>query len=163
MRRIRKEKNRISSVLPVLLLGVFSACVLIALIAGARVYSSISAENGSSFDSLVCTQFIRHRVSGVESPAEVSVGEYDGSAAVFLSSREGDEKYVTCLYCSGGFLRELYAPASVLSCGMPGEIITEATALEASIEGNLLEVYITLANGEKVRLLNSVTGREAVG
>ncbi|MBR3705669.1 MAG: DUF4860 domain-containing protein, partial [Firmicutes bacterium] len=70
----------------------------------------------------------------------------DGDALVLPETYDG-EQYTTYIYCSGGWLREYFTAEDTAGDPDLGEKILKASALDISLEDDLLSVTVTDTSG----------------
>ena len=139
-----KQRNRtvhLDGVLAVLLLGVFAACVLAVLLAGADGYQRL-------------TQYLATRVRQADTAAGMTVEPFgpDGPDALLLYEEIEGTTYVTRVYCYDGYLRELFSAADAQLLPADGEKVLEMQNLTLSSDGQGISARITDPQGNETAL-----------
>lgn len=142
-------QHYMDSLAPLLLFGVFSACVLSVLLTGAQAYRRLTLRDGESYERRTAVQYVATRVRQSDSLDSVSVEDFLGVSALVLREEGG---YATRVYCSEGYLMELYAAEEDLMVPGDGERILELQGLELSLEDGLLTVVSTDGTGTQATL-----------
>lgn len=150
-------QHHIDSLAPLLLFGVFSACVLAVLLTGAQAYRRLTGRDGESYERRTAVQYVATRVRQSDSLDSVAVEDFRGVPALVLLEEGG---YATRIYCYDGYLMELYAAQEDLMVPGDGERILEARGLELSLEEGLLTAVITDGTGEETSLYLSLRSGE---
>lgn len=159
MKRNRTQ-HHIDSLAPLLLFGVFSACVLAVLLTGAQAYRRLTDRDGERFARRTAVQYVATRVRQSDSLDSVAVEDFRGISALVLREEGG---YTTRIYCYDGYLMELYAAQEDLMVPGDGERIMASQGLELSLEKGLLTVTATDGSGVRSTLLLSLRSGEGGG
>lgn len=147
-----KDRNRkfsMDGVLALVLFGIFALCVLAVLLLGARSYRQLTLCGQDAYNQRTAAQYIVTRVRQADRLDALSV---DGTEVLELTEIIDGEAYVTLVYCHGGYLRELFTPASSVCLLNAGECILPAQAVSFALEDGLLTADITAADGETVQI-----------
>lgn len=148
-----KERNSpITEVLALLNLTVFALCVLLVLLAGARIYRNLVDRGQEVYEQRTALQYLTTRVRQVQT---VEIGNLEDCEALILKETLEGETYTTYVYCYEGWLRELYTVAGAKLPPQAGEALLEGENLDLKQEGSLLTV--TFAGAEL--LLHLPAGR----
>lgn len=150
-------QHHMDSLAPLLLFGVFSACVLSVLLTGAQAYRRLTGRDGESYERRTAVQYVATRVRQSDSLDSVGVEDFVGVPALVLREEGG---YATRVYCYEGYLMELYAAGEDLMVPGDGERIMELQGLELSLEEGLLTAVITDGTGEETTLRLSLRSGE---
>lgn len=145
----RNGKFSVDGVLALVLFGIFALCVLAVLLLGARGYQRLTVRGQDSYNQRTAAQYIVTRVRQADRLDALSV---DGTEVLKLTEVIDGEAYVTRVYCHGGYIRELFAPASSEFQPDAGECILPAQAVTFTLEDDLLTAEITDSNGEIVQV-----------
>jgi len=148
MQGMERRRHGISGTFVFLLLGIFAVFSTLLVLLGAQLYRGIVDQGAQNNARRVLYSYVMNAVRGNDASGSVRLAEYDGMDMLVFCMDAGEEAYETRIYCHDGALRELFA--SVDSEFEPdyGEVICPAQAFEARLQGNLLEMRITDAQGE---------------
>ncbi len=138
MMKRKPIKHHIDGLMVLLLFGVFAACLLSVLLMGADAYQKVTARDEASYSRRTAIQYICTRVRQADCREGVSVGSFDGLDALVMEQELGGSVYCTRIYCSGGYLRELFAAADAELLPEDGEKILPAEELRLSCTGNTI-------------------------
>lgn len=153
-----RGKQSMTNLAALLLLGVFSACILLVLIQGAGIYRRLTERNGAAFDQRTCLQYLATKVRQASDPAAVSVSDFgDGDCLVITEEIDG-ELFWTRVYCYDGWMMELFTIAEESFEPVDGEKILKIQELELIREGNLLRIRMRIPSGEQETLTLSLRG-----
>lgn len=147
MNQTAGSPRHIHRLLPVLLFTVFALCVMAVLYSGANSYRSLTTRDQDSYHHRTCVQYLSTKVRQASNPQAVSLAHFgDGDALAITEYIEG-QPYTTLVYCSGGWLRELFT-ASPQDCAPgAGEPILELKALSIEKDAGLLLLEVTDLQG----------------
>ena len=152
-----KQRNRtvhLDGVLAVLLLGVFAACVLAVLLAGADGYQRLTQRDREAYAQRTAAQYLATRVRQADIAAGMTVEPFgpDGPDALLLYEEIEGTTYVTRVYCYDGYLRELFSAADVQLLPADGENVLEMQNLTLSSDGQGISARITDPQGNETAL-----------
>ena len=160
---MREGKTReAGGLLVLLLLGVFSVCILLVLLLGADNYRNLIQRDDASFDRRTAMQYIATKVRQADTAGTVTVGTFQGQDAVELRETMDGETYLTRIYCYDGSLRELYAADTDTLSPADGETVLPAQALTAKQEGRLLKLELTDETGTVFSFVLTLRSEEEV-
>jgi len=157
------RKNSIPVLAALLLFGVFAVCILAVLLGGADAYRRITLRDSDSYDSRTCAQFIASKFHGAPSPDSVTLSRFGEGDAVEIHETIDGEEYVTRIYCHDGWLTELFTADEAGFSPEDGEQILPAKMLTVSEDDGLFFVTVTDGNGNDIRRIISLRGREGDG
>lgn len=146
---MRKErgKGNIAGLAALLLFGVFAVCILFVLLTGADTYQRLAERDQSAYSQRTVAQYIATRVRQADGLDQVSVSDFGGLDALVLTEEIGGELYQTRVYCYGGTIRELFTLDVDGFAPEDGEKILPAEGLDLTLDGQVLTVVITNADG----------------
>jgi len=133
-----------------LVFGIFALCVAAVLLMGAETYNTLTERGSTAYHRRVATRYLTTRFHQAE---KVQVEDFCGLSALTVRDEISGRTYLTWVYCHEGSIRELFAAESTAVSPEDGEIVMEAESLTFSLEGGLLTVEITHADGNAERLL----------
>ena len=151
-----KKKNQLGSVLVLLVFAVFMVSVLMVLLTGADVVEKIHSRDQASYDHRTLVQYITTRVRQADQRGMVDVRSFgDGDALVLTEEIDGD-LYETLVYCSDGYLRELFVEAGLEMDAEFGEEILPIQRVCFQDENTYIRVQLTLTEGEEEVMILSL-------
>lgn len=136
---MRKHPSRITHLLTLLTLTVFSLYMLLVLLTGASFYKDLVQQGEASYARRTKLQYLTTRVRQAET---VKAGTFHGCNALILEETIQGERYITHIYCYDGWLRELYAVSEAKLPIQAGTAILEAESLSAKQEKGLLTLTL---------------------
>jgi len=152
------KRPNISSVFPILSFIVLSACIVIVLVTGARIYGRSNERDSSDYYHRTVTGYVTTRVMQSAVDGRFFVGDFheavprsSGNTFFFTENINGSE-YVTRLYCYDGGIYELFSPLGVELEPKYGERVLSVDELEFFIDGELLITNIHFNDGDEVTL-----------
>ena len=155
-------KHYTDGLITLVVFGVFAACTILALLAGAGVYRRLNARDEAVYSVSTVARYITNKVRSAASPDAVSVAEFgDGSALTVGEELDGKE-FVTYIYENRGRVMELFTSGDMEPDPDSGESVMSCDGLEFALENGLLIVRLDVS-GETEELLVSVRGRESAG
>lgn len=149
--KIKRIQHHIDGLMTLIIFGIFAACTLTTLLAGAKAYSRLTQRDKLAYDRRTCVQYVAARVRGADSANVISIEKFGDSDALVLNG----DGYITRIYCCGGYLRELYCNENRYAKPEEGERIIEAESLRLSQKGEILKAEITTPDGENNTLILS--------
>lgn len=144
------KKNSLTSLLPLLLFVVFTACMLLVLLTGAKVYRKLADRDADSYQHRTAVQYLATRLHQNDLPGGSFVGSFedqtpkDTGSTLYLCEELDGSLYYTRIYCYEGFLRELFAEAGEPFQPEDGVKILQAQSVSFSRQEDLLQVELTL-------------------
>lgn len=157
MRRF-KSKHYMDGLLILLLFGVFAVSILAVLLSGAGAYRRLTERDDRAYDRRTAVQYVATRVR--QAAGEVRVAPFGDTTALELWEEIDGEDYVTRVYCSDGYLRELFAWGESEFLPEDGENVLPAQELDLQLEDDLLQVRIVNDGGETMHLTLALRGGE---
>jgi len=159
-----KQNIRVSGLAVLLLFAVFAVCVLFVLLNGADVYQRLTQEDQAAYSRRTAVQYVASRVRQAESPDAARLLSFGDAGALALTQTFGDERYQTVIYCSGGWLRELFvsADADLERDFSPetGEQLLELNGLDWTLDGGLITAELTDTDGTRSSITLALRGAE---
>ena len=156
--RAEIKKPNVSGIFPILSFVVLSACIVIVLVTGARIYGRANERDSNDYYRRTVTGYITTRVSQSCVKGRYFVGDFHeavpdstGDTFFFTETINGKE-YVTRLYCYDGAMYELFSPIDVVLDPEYGERVLEVDELGFSIEDDLLTTNIRFSDGKRETL-----------
>lgn len=140
-----------------LLFGVFAISILVSLLSGASVYQRLTKRDEQAYGRRTAVRYVTTRVR--QAGGDVTVSPFGDTMALELWEEIGEELCVTRIYCSGGYLRELFSRAETQASPEDGQMVLPADELSFSLEGDLLKVEIA-GGGAKGTLILALRGGE---
>ena len=160
------NKTTVTSLVPLLLFVIFTACILSVLLTGADVYQKFSKRDQVSFQHRTTVQYLTTRIRQSDTSEMVCVGSFaDGPVlldqsdtvysgdTLFLREELGGRIFYTRIYCHDGYLRELFAEAGLNFSPSSGEKILEINDLLFTLQDDLLYIDIKYADHTKETLV----------
>ena len=157
--RERTKEFQINGILVLVLFGVFAVTVLAVLLTGAGAYKRLTERGQEMYTARTIPQYLTTRVRQADAAGGISVASMDGIPVLELSEQIEGKRYVTRIYCYEGYVRELFADASLTLHPEDGECIMEAETLRFTLEDGALHItldvdgmqsqlYLALRSGE---------------
>lgn len=152
---MRKKTNQtdITTLAPLLTLVVFSVCILLVLLFGAKLYKNALDRDSTNFDKRTVDQYLTTRIRQSDADGMVFVGTFedgvpsDRGDTFFFVERYSGITYYTRIYCHDGHLYELFAAAEDVFDRQDGEKILPLEGISFCLEGQLLKVSIRHTDG----------------
>jgi len=147
MKKTLSNKNSIAGLFSMVLFAIFAVCIVAVLLMGINTYQKLNDRDQAAFSRRTCAHYLTTRVRQAADPAAVIITDFgDGDALVLPETYDG-EQYTTYIYCSGGWLREYFTAEDTAGDPDLGEKILKASALDISLEDDLLSVTVTDTSG----------------
>ena len=149
MRRIGGENSHtIAGVFVFLLLGVFAVFSTMLVLFGAQAYRTVTERSAEHEEDRTLYAYVLNSLRGEDAAGAVGLRTEDGIDMVTVAYDDFGESYEKRMYCYDGYLREmLMLVGSEFNPGA-GEQICAATDFQAQINGNLITIEMTGADGE---------------
>ncbi|MBR4284342.1 MAG: DUF4860 domain-containing protein [Anaerotignum sp.] len=158
-----RKQLKMGSLLALILFGVFAACVLLVLWLGADGYQRMTERDRRVYENRTAVQYLTTRVRQADGAESIFVEDFMGLDALVLTENFEDEVYETKLYCHDGWMMELYTAKDAELSPADGEKILQAEEIQVSLEDGLLQVMLTLPDGDEEYLtLQLRSGREVL-
>lgn len=166
MKKISMSEVRgqgVSGAFVFLLLGVFAVLSTLMVLLSAQLYRVTVDQTRYHNDQRVLGSYLMNVVRGNDAASAVRVAHYDDTDVLCLVSGEGDESYITYVYCWDGTLRELFASAKDAFVPENGERICPAQAFRPEVEGALLTMHCVDGRGRAQALQSALHCAPAEG
>ncbi len=134
------------------LFTVLALSMLAVLATGAGVYKRLTAQGRTQYDSRTLSRYLTTRIHQADASGQLLLEEYEGGHVIVLREELAGEVYLTRIYCHDGYLWELFSPESTRFSPEYGEKLLPAQALQASRQGSLLLLELTLPDGNSQEL-----------
>ena len=158
-----KEKNvkhYIDGPLTILVFGIFAACIVLTLFAGAGVYKRINQRDAQNYFDRTCLQYIATKLRSAADPQAIRVVDFGDGTALEMSENINGREFVTKIYSHEGMLMELYTLQGVKAGPEAGEKLMDIAGVDFSLDNTLLQVTIRSADGESRTQFLSIRGGE---
>ena len=164
-----QKTQKLSSLLALLLLGVFAVCILSVLLTGARSYERLAGRSAATFERRTAAQYLATKVRQADGADRVFAGAFDASDAdadtdegdtLFLEESIGGAAYYTRIYCHDGYIRELLTAADADMTPEDGEKILQADGLRFTAADGRITAEITGTNGETTQVVLTLRSGE---
>ena len=156
----RKSKHHIDGLAGILTFVIFAGCILSVLLSGAGVYKRLTARDGSAFERRSCAQYVAMKLRQTSSADCVSLLPFGEGDALCISESIGDKEYVTYVYCSDGWLRELFASGDQSFSPEAGEKLLETADMRLAMDKGLVTVCFTDLDGGESSISIALRGGE---
>ena len=148
------SRHHLGTLAALLLFGVFAVCVLMVLFTGTGVYKRMLSRSSGNYYYRTCSRYL---ITRVRQGTAVTLEKLRTGDALALHEEIDGTEYVTYVYCSGGFLRELFTQAGYEPSAESGEEVLEAEGLSLELADGLLKAEVTPpGSAAPVRLLLDV-------
>lgn len=159
----KSGKLNISGIASMVLFAVFAVSILSLLLSGAGVYRRITAADDDAYDRRTASQYLLTKLQSAGETGAVSTGRFGDSDAIMITEDIEGKTYVTRIYCSGGWLRELWSAQEDELPPSAGEKIMELDDLRISRQGRLLKLELEAGDRGNAVLSFCLRGGEAAG
>ena len=165
----KTNKTDISTLAPLLTLVVFSVCILLVLLFGAKLYKNALDRDSTNFDKRTAQQYITTRIRQSDADGMVFVGTFEDGVpssqgdTFFFVERYSGITYYTRIYCHDGYLYELFAAAEDVFDRQDGEKILPLDGISYSLEGETLKVHILHPDGTEDTLVVALRSADGGG
>ncbi|MCH5270253.1 MAG: DUF4860 domain-containing protein [Lachnospiraceae bacterium] len=142
------------------LFGVFAASALLLVTIGASVYKQTVSNMDQSFTDRTSYSYLVEKIHQNDIYDAIEIGELEGSPALVLTQRLGEEEYCTYLYLYEGYLMELFTRKNSFAgtdLRPAGQNIMplDGFHLEAPAAG-LIKITIDTGNGSPITLYTAL-------
>ncbi|HPX70457.1 MAG TPA: DUF4860 domain-containing protein [Bacillota bacterium] len=162
MKKNSPSKRNIGGLATLLTFGAFAVCILSVLLVGARAYKSLTVRDRQSFAARTASQYIITKLRQSPSPDVGLTSFGDGDCLVFKEDIEG-RVYLTRVYCSDGWLCELFAEEGGDFLPSDGEKVIEASSLDMELKGGLLRISLIDGEGRELSFCVNIRGEKGGG
>ena len=136
---MKEKTSNITELLALAVFTVFTLCILLVLLTGAKGYQKLVDRGRESYEARTAAQYITTRVRQAEA---VTVEPFGGCEALVAWEQIDGETYLTRVYWQDGYIRELFCAEDAALSPEDGEKILEADSLLFSLEKGLLTARI---------------------
>lgn len=141
----------------------FAASMLITLLAGAKIYQSVSAVMEEQYTTTTCVNYVSAKVRHYDRAEGISLGMLEDVEALVLWDTYEGETYKTYLYSYEGYLMELFCGEDAAFSPYDGQQILALDGIDFSLEENILTIAYQVGeqNVSSVLTLHSQKGGRA--
>lgn len=157
---MNKNESKLTALLALTAFTLFSVCILVVLLTGAEGYRKLTEQGEADHARRTAAGYLTTRVRQAEA---VRTEGFGGCDALVLEETVDGERYLTRVYCHGGWLRELYTARGSTVSPEDGEKLLEAQKLTLSRKDSLLQTELTLNGGETLVLQLQIPTAQEVG
>lgn len=134
---MRRNAGIFDTLIGLLLMCVFSACALLVLASGARIYKEISDNLEGQYTGRTAVSYIATKL---RSSQNARIGELGGQEALVMREEDEDGVFVTYIYMYDGSLCELYCYEGDDFLPSDGERLMKLDSVAFSTSGGLFTV-----------------------
>lgn len=142
-----KKKFSLSGVVALLMFALFSAAVLLTLLAGTGAYSRLTQRNQDSYESRTALQYMATKLRQAPGLGAVTVAPFGDGDALMIAENMDGIPCLTRIYCYDGWLMELFSLADGSFSPEDGEKLVPMARLSLDLEHALITVRLTDAQG----------------
>ena len=141
--------HTVDTVFVLSLFCVFTAAVLMTLILGTNIYSTMQKTSNEAYYARTALSYITQKLRHCDSADCVEISEFGGSSALMLTELYNDVEYETIIYIYDGAVRELFCEKGVdFEPDAGGEIIKGKALSFDFVSDDLIRVnYIDTQGG----------------
>ena len=139
MRRPVSKNRQIEFVFPVMIFFAFTLSALIVILFAAQVYQRTVADAAMNYNANTSLSYIREKIHQHDN-GRIGVTTFDGSKAVVMKEKFGDDWYATYIYAANGALRELFIKDGMEAnfTASSGQAILEIADFNVEVAGDRL-------------------------
>lgn len=163
MKSTKRDRSKVDILFLLALFGVFLISALFIVLFGARIYKKTANDMETNFNARTSVSYITEKIHRNDIAGGVAIANTDGSDMLMLRQFTDYGTYVTYLYLSDGYLREI-----TLSENAPLEKSAGAKILALNdfsieeINASLLEFYMTDASDTPTTFFVSINAKGGV-
>ena len=149
MHRSRRESNHaIAGVFVFLLLGVFAVFSTMLVLFGAQAYRTTTERSAANEADRTLYAYMLNTLRGDDYAGTVGLHSEDGIDMVTVAYDYGGDLFEKRVYCYDGYLREMLMSVGSEFEPAAGEQVCEASDFRAQMNGKLITIELTDADGE---------------
>jgi len=158
---MRKNAGLFDTLIGLLIMFIFTACILLVLAGGARVYKGISEELREQYSSRTALSYITAKLRSSDFEGGVSAGEIGGCPALMMYEQIESELYVMYIYWYEGALWELFCGADDEFLPSDGQEIMElvSVSFEFREDSALIKIVCTQENNTAQQYVHIRSGK----
>jgi hypothetical protein len=153
-----KAHSSISALAALLLLAVFAVGIFAVLISGATGYKKITAGGSEVYNQRTCVQYISTKLRQATGAQAVELADFGDGTALLIHQQVDSVDYVNRIYCSNGYLMELFSAADGDFSPEDGEPLLELQAMDICRDGGLLSFELVETDGSTVSFKLALRG-----
>ncbi len=143
----KPSKERMLSIVPLLLLLILTLCILCVTVTGIGVARRVSARDDACYALRTACQYTSVKMQQATSNGFVFVEDFGGCDTLVIKESIGGIEYLTRIYCYDGYLRELFSKADAVFSPSDGEKLIKLKSMTIDTSNNLYEIVFTEENG----------------
>ena len=155
------RKHTVDTLFVFLLYGLFALLSVLLILIGARVYRRTVENTEARGDVRASLSYVANKI---RSSDRAALETRSGLSVLVLTQRAGEEDFETCIYYTGGALKEYLTEAEAPFYPEKGETVTALTAFSFAEEDGLLIVTSVIDNmvkgaaGQAIQNMNILFG-----
>jgi len=119
-----KRGRSLDTIFVLIVFSVFAFSILMVLMLGAGIYRNIHEISRGGENERFVLSYVRTKAITSDNLGGFSVGEFDGSSALFIYEMIGERQFRTVIFSRDGWLNELFADATLDLSGAVGMRVT---------------------------------------
>lgn len=139
------RKHTVDTLFVFLLYGLFALLSVLLILIGARVYRRTVENTEARGDVRASLSYVANKIRSSDRAALETRG---GLSVLVLTQRAGEEDFETCIYYTGGALKEYLTEAGAPFYPEKGETVTALTSFSFAEEDGLLIVTSAGRDGQ---------------
>jgi hypothetical protein len=154
-----KNRGKTESLLALLLLGLFAVCILLVLLSGTEIYRGLTERSRTGYESRTAAQYLATRLRQGDAALSVRLADFGGADALVLTQNVDGILYETRVYCSGGYLRELFIREGTPCAPEDGEAILPLKSMDMTMSGGLLQAELLFSDNSTQRITLAIRSK----
>ena len=147
-----QSKHHISSLMALILFGVFAICILAVLLGATGIYQRLTERDARSYEARTAVMYVATKVRQNDRAGGITVEQLGDNDALVLTETVEGETFRTWIYCHEGYLYELFMPADLEAAPEYGERLLPVEDLQLKLQDGLLSAVVTQSGGMRREL-----------
>ena len=161
MKQQRSDTHRLGTLAVLMVFCIFAVSILTVILFGARTYQSLNGKSEENYRTRTLALYLSGKVRQAALPGAITVTEFGDGDCVAIPEEIDGVTYYTWLYCTDGWLMELFGDADNEYWPEDGERILRADGFTAALRGGMLTMSARTEAGEPVDLQFALRGGTA--
>jgi hypothetical protein len=133
------------------------------LISGAISYKRLTARGSQVYNQRTCVQYISTKLRQAPDAQAVELADFGDGTALLIHQQLNGKDYVNRIYCSDGYLMELFSAADGEFAPEDGEPLLALQGMDINQDGGLLSFELVETDGSTVSFKLALRGESEVG
>ena len=149
MKKDNDSRHIVDILFVIALFSTFALSAIFLISIGSKIYSRTMESMSRNFHSRTASAYIIEKIHQSDEAGSISIGQFENSPAVIISSTHNDKKYLTYIYEYENTLKELTVRENVSLSPEAGQNIIDVNSFRPEmVNDNLIHCFLKMKDDE---------------